>query len=115
MCDIVTENLFSYGTLQLESVQLSTFRRLLEGHKDSIIGYSLSYIEILDKEAIAKSGQTHHPIIKYSGKAEDEVEGMVFRVTKEELLQSDEYEVNDYKRIIVPLKSGGLTWVYAAI
>lgn len=108
------ENLFSYGTLQLESVQLSTFHRLLDGRKDSIIGYSLSYIEIVDQEVIAKSGETHHPIITYSGKAEDEVEGMVFNVTNEELLQADEYEVGDYKRITVPLKSGGLTWVYVA-
>lgn len=111
----MTENLFSYGTLQLESVQLSTFHRLLEGRKDSIIGYSLSYIEIVDKEVIAKSGKTHHPIINYSGNAEDEVAGMVFSVTKEELLQADEYEVDDYKRVVVPLKSGGSTWVYIAI
>ena len=111
----MTENLFSYGTLQLESVQLSTFHRLLEGRKDSIIGYSLSYIEIADKEVIAKSGKTHHPIIKYSGKVEDEVAGMVFSVSKEELLQADEYEVDDYKRVTVPLKSGGSTWVYVAI
>ncbi|AYB34706.1 gamma-glutamylcyclotransferase family protein [Chryseolinea soli] len=111
----MTENLFSYGTLQLESVQLSTFHRLLQGRKDAIIGYSLSYIEIVDEEVLAKSGLTHHPILYHSGKAEDEVEGMVFSVTKEELLQADEYEVDDYKRVAVPLKSGGLTWVYVAV
>ena len=109
------ENLFSYGTLQLESVQLSTFGRLLEGRKDSIIGYSLSYIEIVDKDVITKSGKTHHPIITYSGKADDEVEGMVFNVSMEELNRADEYEVSDYKRISVELKSGGETWVYVAV
>ncbi|HEY5750784.1 MAG TPA: gamma-glutamylcyclotransferase family protein [Chryseolinea sp.] len=109
----MTENLFSYGTTGIRPAE--HFSSLIERPQGSILGYSLSYIEIVDKEVIAKSGQTHHPIIQYSGKAEDEVEGTVFNVTKEELLQADEYEVDDYKRVTVPLKSGGFTWVYVAI
>lgn len=33
------EKLFSYGTLQLEQVQLDTFGRLLEGQADTLQGY----------------------------------------------------------------------------
>jgi len=93
---------------------LSTFNRLLKGRQDAIVGYSIRRIEITDKDVIAKSGQTHHPIVEYSGRIEDEVVGMVFEVTAEELLKADEYEVSDYKRVTVPLKSGGSTWVYVA-
>ncbi len=35
------ENLFSYGTLQSESVQLETFGRKLEGEPDTLPGYRL--------------------------------------------------------------------------
>ena len=32
---------FSYGTLQEERVQLSTFGRLLQGYSDALIGFEL--------------------------------------------------------------------------
>lgn len=35
------ENLFSYGTLQKEKVQLETFGRKLDGNKDTLIGYEV--------------------------------------------------------------------------
>jgi gamma-glutamylcyclotransferase (GGCT)/AIG2-like uncharacterized protein YtfP len=108
------ENLFSYGTLQLESVQQTTFGRLLNGTPDAIVGYSRSWIEITDAHVLATSGQTHHPIVKFTGNAKDHVEGTVFQITHEELLRADEYEVSDYKRVEVSLRSGGTTWVYVA-
>lgn len=36
-----SEKLFSYGTLQQETVQLSTFGRKLQGTADVLIGYHL--------------------------------------------------------------------------
>jgi hypothetical protein len=36
----------------------------------------------------------------------------VFRITPEELAAADRYEVSDYKRIEVTLKSGLVAWVY---
>ncbi len=105
-------NLFSYGTLQLESVQISTFGRLLEGHKDSLPCYELSMVAIDDPQVVATSGETHHPIIKFSGKATDNVQGMVFQITHEELMNADRYEVDAYKRVAVTLASGISAWVY---
>lgn len=52
-----TEHLFSYGTLQLEAVQLSTFGRRLAGHADQLPGYRLAMIEIRDAAIVATSGQ----------------------------------------------------------
>ena len=106
------ENLFSYGTLQQENVQLSTFNRKLEGNPDSITAYKLSMLEIKDQQVIATSGKTHHPIVEYTGNASDEVAGTVFKVSEAELQQADEYEVSDYKRVRATLKSGEETWVY---
>ena len=33
-------------------------------------------------------------------------------VDDEELAAADHYEVDDYQRVEVPLRSGGLGWVY---
>ncbi|EJN05250.1 gamma-glutamylcyclotransferase [Phyllobacterium sp. YR531] len=105
-------NLFSYGTLQLESVQLSSFGRLLTGTKDSISGFRSAMVEITDPEVIQASGSNFHPIVGPSDNPADELEGTVFQITERELAAADDYEVSDYKRIEVRLKSGIQAWVY---
>jgi hypothetical protein len=55
-----TENLFAYGTLQTEAVQLATFGRRLEGKPDALVGYSLAMIEVQDQGFVATSGTAHH-------------------------------------------------------
>lgn len=105
-------NLFSYGTLQKEQVQIETFGRLLQGEKDILTGYKLEMLEITDPEVLRKSNQKYHPILAFSGNAEDEVEGVLFEVTDEEILQADEYEVDDYKRIETVFKSGKTGFIY---
>ena len=106
------EHLFSYGTLQLENVQLSTFGRTLEGMPDILHGFSLEMIAIEDSTVVTTSGETHHPIAKFSGVDSDRVEGKVFQITHEELQHADKYEVDSYKRIAVKLGSGISAWVY---
>lgn len=107
-----TEQLFSYGTLQYEAVQLANFGRKLEGNQDDLPGFKLSMIEITDPSVIATSGETFHPIIAYTGNPIDRVNGMVFEISVEELKCADSYEVSDYKRIEVKLVSGRSAWVY---
>lgn len=104
--------LFSYGTLQKEQVQLETFGRLLNGEKDILIDYKINRIEITDPEVLRKSNQKYHPILEFSGNKTDEVEGILFEVTKEEILQADEYEVDNYKRIETVFKSGKKGFIY---
>jgi hypothetical protein len=108
-----TEYLFSYGTLQLEPVQLATFGRLLDGKQDRLPGYALGQLEIHDAQVVALSGKTHHLIIA-PGRPEDTVEGMVLALTPAELQQADAYEVDDYKRERVTLASGLAAWAYVA-
>ena len=110
-----TENLFSYGTLRYENVQLTTFGRKLTGQVDSLPGYCLKTVKITDPEVIAKSGEEVHSIIYFSGNSNDQIPGMVFKISQEELEQADKYEVADYKRIRVNLLSGVSAWVYVSI
>lgn len=110
-----TENLFSYGTLRYENVQLTTFGRKLAGQEDSLPGYYLKNVKITDPDVIAKSGEDIHSIIYFSGNPHDQVPGTVFKVSQEELKQADMYEVADYKRISVKLLSGRPAWVYVSI
>ncbi len=104
--------LFSYGTLQDKAVQLSSFGRELAGDADTLPGYSLSLLAIGDQAVVAKSGKTHHAIAARSGNLSDQVPGMVFRITQEELVAADRYEVSDYTRVQVTLKSGLQAWAY---
>jgi gamma-glutamylcyclotransferase (GGCT)/AIG2-like uncharacterized protein YtfP len=110
-----TEHLFAYGTLQTETVQLSTFGRRLEGQPDSLVGYSLKMIQIEDQNFAATSGTAHHRNLQFTGSASDSVEGTVFKVTMKELEQADAYEPADYKRVRVQLRSGLKAWVYLNI
>lgn len=105
-------NLFSYGTLQKDQVQIETFGRILAGEKDVLSGYKLEMLEITDPEVLRKSNQKYHPILVFSGNVEDEVEGVLFEVTDEEILQADEYEVDEYKRIETVFKSGKEGFIY---
>lgn len=104
--------LFSYGTLQLESVQMASFGRLLEGTPDALPGYRRDMIEIADPEVLKASGERFHPVVSASANPADEVAGRVFRITPEELAAADLYEVSDYRRIEVVLASGIMAWVY---
>ena len=42
----------------------------------------------------------------------DQVPGMVFKITPEELMAADRYEVSDYTRVQVTLSSGLRAWAY---
>ena len=106
------ENLFTYGTLQLEEVQLSTFGRKLEGKPDALVGYRLVMLKILDEDFVAKSGTADHRNLQFTGNASDLVEGIVFEVTTKELEQSDAYEPEGYERVAVQCRSGLSAWIY---
>ena len=106
------ELLFSYGTLQLEQVQLATFGRTLEGSKDRLLGYRTEWREVGDPAVIKSSGICRHPIIAFTGWPWDVVRGTVYRVTTEELRHADAYETADYTRVPVTLVSGKAAWVY---
>ena len=108
------ERLFSYGTLQTKPVQLSTFGRELEGSVDSIVGYQLSQVTISDQSVLQASGVSEHPILQYTGKSSDVIEGTVYLISEAELEKADEYEVDDYKRVLASCASGEKAWVYVA-
>ncbi|MBN3808947.1 gamma-glutamylcyclotransferase family protein [Paraburkholderia sp. Ac-20347] len=107
-----SERLFSYGTLQLEQVQLATFGRKLDGAADEMPGFSLTMLKIDDPEVVKTSGKTHHPVVAYTGNPVDRVAGAVFAITAQELAHADDYEVAAYRRDRVTLASGVSAWVY---
>ncbi len=106
------ELLFAYGTLQTEAVQLSLFRRRLDGQADALVGYRLRIVRIEDREFVAASGTADHRNLEFTGAPADFVEGTVFTVTRSEIEQADAYEPAGYKRVLVLLRSGRNAWVY---
>lgn len=103
--------LFSYGTLRQSEVQHAVFGRALDGHLDEIAGYELGEVLITDPTVIATSGSDRHPVLRPSA-ANSGVSGTAFKVTEEDLKAADAYEVDDYTRVLVPLRSGEQAWVY---
>jgi gamma-glutamylcyclotransferase (GGCT)/AIG2-like uncharacterized protein YtfP len=111
---VLVPHLFSYGTLQLRDVQLANFGRELAGQPDALPGYRRELIEITDPSVVSISGSAQHPIV-VPGDSSDSVPGTVFEITDAELAAADEYEVDDYARVAVRLRSGTEAWVYVAI
>jgi len=105
--------LFSYGTLQQETVQLSTFGRLLRGQPDELVGFEQSLFAIADPEFVATSGKALHAIVRFNGRTDSRVGGTVFEVTEGELASADRYEPAGYTRVSTVLASGKRAWVYA--
>jgi gamma-glutamylcyclotransferase (GGCT)/AIG2-like uncharacterized protein YtfP len=106
------EHLFSYGTLQKESVQLELFGRLLEGMKDILPGYKIASIEIKDEAFLARGEENiQRTLVESKG---EKVEGTVLEISEAELIQADKYEPDNYKRIKVVLQSGRKAWIYVA-
>jgi len=92
--------LFSYGTLQQETVQLSTIGRRLNGQSDELVGYEQSSV-------------AHHANVTFNGNDDSRVSGTAFEVTEAELATIDEYEAAFfYERVVARLASGRQARVY---
>ncbi|MEU0538272.1 gamma-glutamylcyclotransferase family protein [Nocardia sp. NPDC005978] len=103
--------LFSYGTLRRPQVQHEVFGRELEGRPDEIVGYELGQLVITDPLVIATSGSDVHPILVPAPDSPG-VAGTVFTISEADLAAADVYEVSDYTRVLLPLRSGRQAWVY---
>ena len=53
---MATEFLFSYGTLQLQAVQMANFGRQLTGTSDVLPGFEMGSLEIDDPAVVAAIG-----------------------------------------------------------
>jgi gamma-glutamyl AIG2-like cyclotransferase len=108
----IAELLFSYGTLQLEAVQMATFGRCLSGTGDVLRGFELALLKIEDQTVVAISGKAHHTMAKFTGRDSDVIPGTLFTVTPDEIQNADKYEVAAVKRVAVVLQSGVRAWAY---
>lgn len=106
------ERLFSYGTLQLEKVQIASFDRILKGRKEQLRGFKIEQLKITDAAVLAKSEQQYHPIAVSTNDQKDKILGTLFEISSEELVQADSYEVADYKRVKAVFESGLEGWIY---
>jgi len=105
--------LFSYGTLQHEDVQLSTFGRRLTGDRDELLGCEPASVKIDDPQVAARLGKTHHANVTFNGNEDSRVAGIAFEITDAELANVDAYErAFLYERVITVLASGRQAWLY---
>lgn len=109
------EYLFSYGTLQKESVQFRLFGRVLQSSADVLKEYKLETVKIKDESFLSKGEYPHQRNAVPSENKNDFIKGRALEMTDEELLITDEYEPKEYKRSKVKLESGKEAWVYLVI
>jgi hypothetical protein len=86
---------------------------VLGGERDAVVGHELDRVTIVDPHVIATSGSDRHPVLVASDRPDSAVDGTVFAITAAELAAADDYEVDDYTRVLVPLRSGRRAWAYA--
>ena len=106
------ELLFSYGTLQKETVQRSLFGRVLSQTADFLEGYKIIRIEINDPEFLAKGENRFQNTLAPASNNKDKIKGTVLELTPEELDRADQYEPVGYTRKKVKLVSGRDAWIY---
>lgn len=106
--------LFSYGTLQKETVHVELFKRILQATEETHKGYKVVTIEVRDKVSLAKGKGRYQQTALATANEADENKGTVFEITKEELAVTDSYEPDNYTRIKVKLQSGKEAWLYIA-
>jgi gamma-glutamylcyclotransferase (GGCT)/AIG2-like uncharacterized protein YtfP len=103
--------LFSYGTLRQPRVQQELFGRMVESVPDVLPGFRLDLLAIVDAQVIALSGSDVHPVLR-RGAQSDEVVGSALRLTAQDLRRTDSYEVSEYVRVEVALRSGKRAFAY---
>ena len=105
-------NIFSYGTLQLETVQRTLFGRRIEGRDDVLHGFIVTTIEITNPAVLDASGTATHLALVATEGPTDGIAGKIYALSAAELAVADDYEGDEYRRILVPLASGAQAWVY---
>ena len=106
-------HLFSYGTLQQDSVQRSSFGRLLKGHADATARLEARDDRDYRSRSAGQKRLALSSRLSCPAPPSDEVEGMVVRRSpRTNSPSADRYEVADYKRVAARLKSGIEAWVY---
>jgi len=111
----MSENIFSYGTLQKEETQLRLFGRILNGSSDILEDYKISSIEISDENFLTTGEGRSQKTLVPTGVCGDFVEGMVYEISEEELRLVEDYEPKNYRRMKVVLKSGNEAWIFIAM
>jgi gamma-glutamylcyclotransferase (GGCT)/AIG2-like uncharacterized protein YtfP len=99
--------MFSYGALRDDELRYGVFGRLIEGQPDHLLRFELSDVEVQGPRGL------HYRNLRYSGRNDNRIEGMVFEVSESELAAADEFaEHAGYKRQPEELASGRMAWVY---
>lgn len=101
------EQLFSYGTLQSKEIQMQVFNKFLSGTADQLQGFKLKDLKIEEE-----FGMTDYFVATPSENPTDEIKGIVFSISSNDLAKADQFESNAYKRVEITLKSGKTAWIY---
>ncbi|WP_008635974.1 AAA family ATPase [Bizionia argentinensis] len=105
---------FAYNNLKSNDTQTKYYGRLLKSTHDTIIGYKLNEL-VPENSSKDESNQINLQQIAVKSKEKsDRIEGVVFEITGEELIQTDRYEAYNCKRVLETTQSGTDVWIYVA-
>ena len=105
--------LFSYGTLQQESVQEELFGRKLNGSPEVLHRFKTEIIKLEDEGFDSFTEDDLFLIAVKTGELTDYIKGIVLELSDEELYKADAYEPKEYTRVQAITESGKEVWLYA--
>lgn len=104
--------LFSYDTLRSQDLQLQHYGRKLEGIEDTLSGYTLKDSTV-NGVSMNRNSNTNSPQIAIKSQEKNgKIEGMVFEMTGEELVEADKMAAPNSIRILATTDAGVEVWVY---
>lgn len=103
--------IFTYEISKSNDIQLQNNGDKHNGTKDTLSGYK---IHSLDTENLTSDDSSQNQIATKSADKSNQIEGLVFEITGEELIEVDKSEVSKSKRVMETTDLGAEVWVYVA-
>lgn len=106
--------LFFYDRFKSPGLQLQHYGRKLSGTQDTLSGYALNN-SMINGFSMTENGESTMSCMAIKSKESgDKITGMVYEVTGEELVRTDQLSDPNSKRVLATTDSGVEVWVYIA-
>ena len=106
--------IFNYDASKSNDIRLHNNSNKHNGTKDTLSGYKLHDLNIGKLTSIEQNEVRNQSIAMKSTDHSNKIEGLVFEITGDELIQIDKSKVYDSKRVMETTDLGAEVWVYVA-
>lgn len=106
--------IFYYGALDAKEASRESYGIEMNGTPDKLSGYKFKDLGLINVKDSDKNNLSDHRLVLKSKELNDKIEGIVFEITGEELMQSDKQSPSNSKRVLATTDLGTEVWVRVA-